>query len=67
MIWKDTKTVGFGVAGNWLVARWCDAGNVEGSFEQNVLKSDDWKSYQKYEEFSSGIVFNTGYTRPCHK
>ena len=38
MVWKGSTKVGLGVAGNWLVARWCDAGNDPEKFAENVFK-----------------------------
>ena len=44
MVWKDVDTVGFGIAGNWLVAKWCPGGNADGTFRENVIRPTDWVS-----------------------
>ena len=37
LVWKGTTKVGFGTAGNFVVARYGPAGNVKGEFENNVF------------------------------
>jgi len=36
MVWKNTKKVGFGVKGKWVIAWYCDAKPNKGSFVQNI-------------------------------
>ena len=36
MLWSGSKTVGFGVAGQYGVVRYCPAGNIAGKYKDNV-------------------------------
>jgi hypothetical protein len=38
MVWKGTKEVGFGIAGDIVVAFYYPPGNQSGQWEQNVQK-----------------------------
>jgi LysM repeat protein len=38
LVWKGTTQAGFGIAGNYAVALYFPAGNIEGSFQQNVFR-----------------------------
>ena len=37
VVWKSTKKVGFGIAGNYVVGRYEPSGNMLGDFETMVL------------------------------
>ena len=37
LVWKGTQKAGFGISGNYVVARYAPPGNYEDDFEANVL------------------------------
>ena len=50
VVWKSTTEVGFGIAGKYVVARYCPKGNVKGEYSENVFEMNACSETQRLVE-----------------
>jgi hypothetical protein len=50
VVWKSTTEVGFGIAGKYVVARYCPKGNIKGEYSDNVFEMNACSETQRLVE-----------------